>query len=62
MVNSFNFIFQIGNDRQSKRLLANLVKILLFIIIIFYLKKWNTGFSSRYLQSPLTKVLYEQSL
>ena len=28
--NSFNFRFQIGNDRQSKRLLANLGRILLF--------------------------------
>jgi hypothetical protein len=28
--NSFNFRFQIGNDRQSKRLLANLGRILFF--------------------------------
>jgi hypothetical protein len=35
--NSFNFRFQIGNDRQSKRLLANLGRILLFHIIIITL-------------------------
>ena len=40
--NSFNFRFQIGNDRQSKRLLANLGRIFFFhyfIIIIFFFIK-----------------------
>ena len=41
--NSFNFRFQIGNDRQSKRLLANLGR------IYYYFKNRNTGFSSRHL-------------
>ena len=47
--NSFNFRFQIGNDRQSKRLLANLGRIFFFIIIYFVDKNRNTGFSSRHL-------------
>ena len=34
--NSFNFRFQIGNDRQSKRLLANLGRILLFHFFFFF--------------------------
>jgi hypothetical protein len=34
--NSFNFRFQIGNDRQSKRLLANLGRILFFSLLLFY--------------------------
>ena len=46
--NSFNFRFQIGNSRQSKRLLANLRRILLFHYF-FFDKNRNTGFSSRYL-------------
>ena len=46
---SFNFRFQIGNDRQSKRLLANLGRIFFFIIIYFVDKNRNTGFSSRHL-------------
>ena len=41
-----NFRFQIGNDRQSKRLLANLGRIL-FFILFFLDKNRNTGFSSR---------------
>ena len=45
--NSFNFRFQIGNDRQSKRLLANLGRILLFHY--YFYKNRNTGFSSRHL-------------
>ena len=48
--NSFNFRFQIGNDRQSKRLLANLGRILLFHYYYYYYyfyKNRNTGFSSR---------------
>jgi hypothetical protein len=32
--NSFNFRFQIGNGRQSKRLLANLGRILIFHYLI----------------------------
>ena len=41
--NSFNFRFQIGNGRQSKRLLANLGRILLFhYLFIFFIK---TGMS-----------------
>jgi hypothetical protein len=49
--NSFNFRFQIGNDRQSKRLLANLGRILLFHYYYYYFldKNRNTGFSSRHL-------------
>ena len=47
--NSFNFRFQIGNDRQSKRLLANLGRILLFHYYFFFYKNRNTGFSSRHL-------------
>ena len=35
--NSFNFRFQIGNDRQSKRLLANLGRNLLFHYYFFFL-------------------------
>jgi hypothetical protein len=42
-----NFRFQIGNDRQSKRLLANLGRILFFHF--FLDKNRNTGFSSRHL-------------
>ena len=42
-----NFRFQIGNDRQSKRLLANLGRILFFHF--FWDKNRNTGFSSRHL-------------
>ena len=42
-----NFRFQIGNDRQSKRLLANLGRILFFSF--FFHKNRNTGFSSRHL-------------
>ena len=34
-----NFRFQIGNDRQSKRLLANLGRILFFIFFFFGLKQ-----------------------
>jgi hypothetical protein len=34
--NSFDFIFQIGNDQQSKRLLANLGRILVFHYYYFY--------------------------
>ena len=33
--NSFNFRFQIGNGRQSKRLLANLGEFFFFIIFFF---------------------------
>ena len=49
--NSFNFRFQIGNDRQSKTLLANLGRILLFhyYYLFFFYKNRNTGFSSRHL-------------
>jgi hypothetical protein len=36
--NSFNFRFQFGNDRQSKRLLANLGRILLFHYFFFSIK------------------------
>jgi hypothetical protein len=36
--NSFNFRFQIGNGRQSKRLLANLRRILLFHYLFFFIK------------------------
>ena len=38
--NSFNFRFQIGNDRQSKTLLANLGRILLFhyYYLFFFIK------------------------
>ena len=37
--NSFNFRFQIGNGRQSKSLLANLGRILLFhYLYIFFIK------------------------
>ena len=36
---SFNFRFQIGNDRQSKRLLANLGRILFFSLLFFLLIK-----------------------
>jgi hypothetical protein len=43
-----NFRFQIGNDRQSKRLLANLGRIL-FFSFFFLDKNRNTGFSSRQL-------------
>jgi hypothetical protein len=46
---SFYFRFQIGNARQSKRLLANLGRIFFFIIIFFVDKNRNTGFSSRHL-------------
>ena len=44
-----NFRFQIGNDRQSKRLLANLGRILLFHYFFFFYKNRKTGFYSRYL-------------
>ena len=37
--NSFNFRFQIGNDQQSKRLLANLGGILLFHYFFFIYKQ-----------------------
>ena len=47
--NSFNFRFQIGNGRQSKRLLINLGRILLFSLFIYFDKNRNTGFSSRHL-------------
>ena len=48
--NSFNFRFQIGNDRQSKRLLVKLGRILLFHYYYFFFdKNRNTGFSSRHL-------------
>jgi hypothetical protein len=48
--NSFNFRFQIGNGRQSKRLLANLGRILLFhYLFFFFYKNRNTGFSSKHL-------------
>ena len=47
--NSFNFRFQIGNDPQSKRLLAKLGRILLFHYYYFFDKNRNTGFSSRHL-------------
>jgi hypothetical protein len=43
-----NFKFQIGNNRQSKRLLANLGRIL-FFSFFFWDKNRNTGFSSRHL-------------
>jgi hypothetical protein len=46
--NCFNFRFQIGNGRQSKRLLANFKKFL-FFIIDFFDKNRNTGFSSKHL-------------
>jgi hypothetical protein len=36
--NSFNLRFQIGNGRQSKRLLANLGRILLFHYFFFFIK------------------------
>ena len=41
-----NLDFKLGNGRQSKRLLANLWRILLFC---FFNKNRNTGFSSRHL-------------
>ena len=47
--NSFYFRFQIGNIRQSKRLLANLWRILLFHYYSFLYKNSNTGFSSKHL-------------
>ena len=50
--NSFNFRFQIGNDGQSKRLLVNLGRNLLFhyyFILFLFDKNRNTGFSSRHL-------------
>ena len=47
--NSFNFRFQIGNDRQSKRLVASLGRILLFHFLFFVAENRNTGFSSRHL-------------
>jgi hypothetical protein len=46
--NSFNFRFQIGNGRQSKRLLQTCGEYF-FYIIIFLDKNKNTGFSSRHL-------------
>ena len=61
--NSFNFRFQIGNDRQSKILLANLGRILLFhhYYYFFFDKNRNTGFSSRHLLR-LQKFCIEQPL
>jgi hypothetical protein len=47
--NSFNFRFKIGNSRQTKRLLANLGRILLFHYYFFFFKNRNMGFSSRHL-------------
>ena len=48
--NSFNFRFQIGNGRQSKRILANLGEFFFFIINFFFFhKNRNMGFSSRHL-------------
>ena len=47
--NPFNFRFQIDNDRQSKRLLANLRRMLLFHFFFFFDKNRNTGYSSRHL-------------
>ena len=49
--NSFNFRFQIGNYRQSKRLLANLGIIHLFHYYYFFFiyKNRNMGFSPRHL-------------
>jgi 5-carboxymethyl-2-hydroxymuconate isomerase len=37
--NSFNFRFQIGNDRQSKSLLTNWGEFFFFIIITFFFIK-----------------------
>jgi hypothetical protein len=41
--NSLNFRFQIGNDRQSKRLLANLGRFLLFNYYSFFFFFIKTG-------------------
>ena len=41
--NSFDFRFQIGNDRQPKRLLANLGRILLFHYYYYYFFLIKTG-------------------
>jgi hypothetical protein len=42
--NSFNFRFQIGNGRQSKRLRAYLGRILLFHYLFFWIKTWIQDF------------------
>jgi hypothetical protein len=55
--NSFNFRFQIGNGRQSKRLLANLGRILIFHYLFFFNKNRNTGFSSAYKRFVLTAAI-----
>jgi hypothetical protein len=49
--NSFNFRFQIGNGRQSERLLANLGEFFFFIMYFYFFlyKNNDTGFSSRHL-------------
>jgi hypothetical protein len=41
--NSFNFRFQIGNDRQSKRLLANLGRILFSLLLLLFFFFIKTG-------------------
>ena len=58
--NSFNFRFQIGKGRQSKRLLANLRRILLFHYLFFFIK---TGIQDFLLDIySAYKILYEQLL
>jgi hypothetical protein len=60
--NSFNFRFQIGNDRESKRLLANLRRILLFhyVFIFFWIKTGIRDFLPDIYSA--CKTLYEQPL
>ena len=47
--NSFNFRFQIGNDRQSKTTCKLEENSSFSLILIFFNKNRNTGFSSRHL-------------
>jgi hypothetical protein len=60
--NSFNFRFQIGNGRQSKRLHANLGRILHFHYLSFLIK---TGIRTHFLLDiyfAYTSFFYEQPL
>jgi hypothetical protein len=60
--NSFNFRFQNGNGRQSKRLLANLGRYSSFSLLKKKIdKNTNTGFSSRHLL-PLHKFVWTAAI
>ena len=58
--NSFNFRFQIGNGRQSKRLRAYLGRILLFHYLFFWIKTRIRDFLLDIYSAY--KILYEKPL